>query len=265
VQLATPIEANPSAPLAGVNPLARIGAAGFLMIGLFLAVDLVTPLVVLAVIVVAVPLSGVRLRLILARAWPILLAATLVGLLNALLGEPRGGVVAAIGPVVLRGGSLAAGLALGLRILGIAMAGVVALATIDPTDLADALMQQLHVSPRFAVGALAAVRLMPALAEEWQLLALARRARGLSASSPIAWLRLGLGRLMALLVGAIRRATRLALAMEARGLGSNPRRSVARPQHFGGRDWMLLGAAIVCGATATGISLMLGSYRFLFG
>jgi energy-coupling factor transport system permease protein len=265
MQLATPIEANPRAPLAPANPLARIGAAALLMLTLFLAVDLVTPILVLLVVLAAIPLSGVRLRLMLARAWPILVAASLVALLNALLGEPRGGVVGAIGPVALHGESLAAGLALGLRILGIALAGVVALATVDPTDLADALMQQLHVSPRFAVGALAAVRLMPALAEEWQLLALARRARGMSASSPIAWLRLQLGRLMALLVAAIRRATRLALAMEARGLGSSRRRTVARPQHFGRRGWILLAAAMVSGIAATVISLLLGSYRPLFG
>jgi energy-coupling factor transport system permease protein len=265
VRLATPLEADARAPLATVNPLARIGAAAILMLSLFLAVDAVTPLLVLVVIVVAIPLSGVKLRLILTRAWPILDAAVAIGLLNALFAEPRGSVLVEIGPVALRSQSLLAGAALGLRIMGIAMASVVALAAVDPTDLADALMQQLHVSPRFAIGALAAVRLLPSLTEEWQLLALARRARGLGASSPLSRLRLALGRLMALLVGAIRRATRLALAMEARGLGSSRQRTVARRQRFTRRDGMVMAASAAAGAAASGISLLLGSYRFLFG
>jgi energy-coupling factor transport system permease protein len=265
VRFATPLEADARAPLASANPLARIGAAAIMMLSLFLAVDAVTPLLVLIVVAAAIPLSGVKLRLMLRRAWPILAAAVVVGLLNAFFAEPRGNVLVHIGPVALRSQSLLAGAALGLRIMGIAMAGVVALATVDPTDLADALMQQLRVSPRFAVGALAAVRLIPSLAEEWQMLALARRARGLQASSPLSWLRLALGRLMALLVSAIRRATRLALAMEARGLGSGRRRTVARPQRFTGRDWMVLAASGAAGAAASGISLLLGSYRFLFG
>jgi energy-coupling factor transport system permease protein len=70
---------------------------------------------------------------------------------------------------------------------------------------------------------------------------------------------------MALLVGAIRRATRLALAMEARGLGSSRQRTVARRQRFTRRDGMVMAASAAAGAAASGISLLLGSYRFLFG
>ena len=57
--------------------------------------------------------------------------------------------------------------------------------------------------------------------------------------SPIAAVRLLAGRLMALLVGAIRRGARMALAMETRGFGAMPCRSVARPQvlpYFSFRD-----------------------------
>jgi energy-coupling factor transport system permease protein len=126
-------------------------------------------------------------------------------------------------------------------------------------------MQELHLPARFAIGALAAVRLLPVLADEWQLLGLARRARGVSGHGPIGWLRLLGGRLMSLLVGAIRRATRLALAMEARGLAPGGHRSVARPQRMRRGDWVLLASALAAGLAATGISLALGSYRFLFG
>jgi hypothetical protein len=64
-------------------------------------------------------------------------------------------------------------------------------ATTDPTDLADALVQNAKAPARFAIGALAAMRLLPLLGAEWQALALARRARGIDAGhNPIARLRL---------------------------------------------------------------------------
>lgn len=265
MQLAVPLTADPRAPLARANPLARVGAAALFMLFGFLAVDAVTATLLLVVTLVGVPMSGISGRTLLRRAWPLLGAAVAIGLLSGLFGAAEGAVVVTIGPIAVHGASLAAGLALGIRILAIALAGLLALAAVDPTDLADALMQQLRVSPRFAIGALAAVRLLPILAGEWQLLGLARRARGVSAGSPLGWLRLSGGRLMSLLVGAIRRATRLSLAMEARGLGAGGRRTVARPQRMAGRDWVLLVAALAAGMAATGISVALGSYRFLFG
>lgn len=265
MRLAVPLAADPGAPLARANPLARIGAAALLMLFGFLAVDALTAGLLLVVVVAAIPLSGLAARTLLQRAWPLLVAAVAIGLLNGILGVPQGDAVLSLGPLLVRTGTLAAGAALGIRILAIALAGFLALAAVDPTDLADALIQQLHVPARFALGALAAIRLLPILAGEWQLLGLARRARGVSAGSPLGWLRLAGGRLMTLMVVAIRRATRLSLAMEARGLGATGRRSVARPQRMARGDWILLAAALVAGVGATGLSLALGSYRFLFG
>ena len=56
-----------------------------------------------------------------------------------------------------------------------------ATATSDPTEVADALIQQARVSPRFAIGVLAALRLVPVLARDWRTIGLARRARGVEA------------------------------------------------------------------------------------
>jgi energy-coupling factor transport system permease protein len=153
-----------------------------------------------------------------------------------------------------------------MRLLAIALAGVLALATTDPTDLADALQQQARLSPRVAVGALAAVRLMPILVAEWQILRLARRARGMEAGrSPIAAVRLALGMLLALLVSAVRRATRLATAMEARGFGALPCRTIARPMRMRATDWGWIAAAAILGSGAVASSVATGSWRFVFG
>jgi energy-coupling factor transport system permease protein len=151
-------------------------------------------------------------------------------------------------------------------VMGVALAGVLALATTDPTDLADALQQQLHVPGRWAVGVLAAVRLLPVLAADRQTVALARRARGVEAGwNPVAAVRLSAGILFGLLVGAIRRATRLALAMEARGFGTRPCRTSARRQKMHPGDWLLIGCAVIVAAGSIGVSVLVGAWRPLFG
>ena len=156
--------------------------------------------------------------------------------------------------------------ALPLRLLAIVLAGVLATATSEPIEIADSLIQQLRVSPRFAIGVLAALRLLPLLAQEWQTLGLARRARGVEAGrSPLAAVRLFAGKLLSLLVGVIRRGARLALAMEARGFGALPCRSVARPQRVRASDWAWIGGALLLASAAIGISLALGTWRPLIG
>jgi energy-coupling factor transport system permease protein len=265
MRLFTPLVPDPAAPLARANPIAKLGAAVLLMAVLFLSADLLTPSIVLVGVLATLPFTGLPPRALLARTWPLLLVATSVGMLNALFAAEQAGPLLRIGPVAVGAGNLVAGLALGLRLLTIAGVGVITLATTESTDLADALVQQLHVSPRFAVGVLAALRLLPILADEWQIIRLARRARGVDAGrSPFAAISIFFGELLTLLVSAIRRGTRLALAMEARGLGSRPCRSIARPQRMGAADRALIAAAALLAAGAVSLALTAGTYRFLF-
>jgi energy-coupling factor transport system permease protein len=72
------------------------------------------------------------------------------------------------------------------------------------------------------------------------------------------------GKLLALLIGAVRRATRLAAAMEARGFGARACRTAAREERVRRADWLLLAGASALGLGAVGISLALGTWRFLF-
>jgi len=267
MRLFTPLRPAPGALLARANPVAKLGAAVLLMGVLFVSIDPLTPAIVLVGLIAAVPFTGLSGRDLLGRTWPILVAALAVGALNAIFAAERPGEnVVAIGPLAISDQNLVAGLGLGLRVLAIALSGVLALVTTDPTELADSLVQQLHLPPSFAVGALAGARLMPILAAEWQTLALARRARGVSGGrSPFAALRLFFGQLLSLLVGAVRRGTRLATAMEARGFGSRPCRTIARPQRMRGRDWILLGVAAGLGSLAVLTSLAVGTWRSLLG
>jgi energy-coupling factor transport system permease protein len=221
---------------------------------------------VLAGLLAAIGLTGIPAGILVGRTWPILLAAVLVGIVNVLFAAEQAGAAVQLGPLRVGADTALGGLGLALRLLAVALSGVLALVTTDPTELADALVQQARVPPRFAVGALAAARLMPIMAVEWQILGLARRARGVSArGSPLAGLRLAFGQLLALLVGAIRRGTRLATAMESRGFGARDCRSVARPLAMRTPDWVLIGASAGLGVAAIGVSLAVGSWRFLFG
>ena len=267
MRLAVPLVPDERAPLARANPVAKLAAAAVLMLALFASLDWLTATIVLAGLAAALVVSGLRPRDLLARAWIILLAAVSIGVFNVLFAaEQLGPTVVEIGPIDIGAQTLVDGIGLALRLIAIVLAGLLATATTQPTDLGDSLVQQLHVSPRFAIGALAAVRLLPLLGQEWQVLAMARRARGVEAGrSPIAAVRLFAGQLLALLVGAIRRGTRMAQAMEARGFGALPCRTAARIHRMRASDWAWIGAAAVLAALAIGVSVAVGTWRPLLG
>jgi energy-coupling factor transport system permease protein len=265
VRLNRPLRPAHSALLARANPVAKLAAAGLVMLTLFLALDPVTAALLLAVLVAAAAASGLPAVTLVGRLMPIAGAALALGAVNALFSATDGSPFVSVGPLRLTADALAAGAAVTLRLIGIGLAGVLFVATTDPTDLADSLVQQLRVPWRFAYGALAAFRLLPIFGTEWELLGLARRARGVEArGSPLVAARLFAGRAFSLLVGAIRRGSELAVAMDARGFGTASCRTAARRQRVGAGDWILIALAVVACLAATGASMALGTWRFLF-
>jgi energy-coupling factor transport system permease protein len=264
--LAPPVLRRPNALLARANPVAKLGVAAIITIGLLPTVDPLTPALVLVIELVCLPLTGLNLAQTLRRTWPILVAALGIGFSNAIFAAHKGGeVLVEWGIVTVTSSSLAAGGSLAIRVVAVALPGVLALATTDPTDLADALVQQLHVPWRFAIGTLAAMRLLPLMSAEWRVLGYARRARGLgSGRSPLTKVRVFASQAFALMVGAIRRGVRLATAMEARGFGTRSGRTYARRQCMQRPDWLLLVATFALVAGATAVSVALGSWRLLF-
>jgi energy-coupling factor transport system permease protein len=267
MRLAVPLEPSATSPLTRANPLAKLLAALLLLVALFVSLDAVTALVVLAGLALVVPFAGLSVGVLWSRTWLLVLAAGMVGVVNVLFAaEQLGPTVASFGALSIGAETLLNGAGLALRLLAIGLSGILATATSQPTALADALIQHLQVSPRFAIGTLAALRLVPLLAAEWQVIGLARRARGVDAGrSPIAAVRLWAGKVGGLLVRAVRRGSRLALAMEARGFGARSCRTSARPSPFRPSDWAWVGAAAALGAAAVGLSLALGTWRPLLG
>jgi energy-coupling factor transport system permease protein len=231
-----------------LNPCAKIAAIVLITVPLLLSVDLVTSSVLLGVEIVALPLLGLGPRLLARYAWPIVLGLGGIWLANLVA---SGGV-----------GSLTT---ISLRLVALALPGLLLVLTTDPVDLADALVQVWHAPARFAYGALAAFRLIPLFGDEWRSLRRARRARGVDAGhNPVVAIRLALGTLFALLVVAIRRGVRLAAAMDARGFGASAERSHARRSAFGRADWWFVGATAVVVIVAVTASVVSGHWHLLF-
>jgi energy-coupling factor transport system permease protein len=149
-----------------------------------------------------------------------------------------------------------------LRVLAIGLPGVVLFVTVDPTDLADGLAQVVRLPARFVLGGLAALRLVGLFLDDWRSLELARRARGVADRGR---LRRFASQAFALFVLSIRRATKLATAMEARGFGAPIRRTWARDSPFGWPEWLLvlIGAAIA--AIALTVTIVSGHWNFVAG
>lgn len=98
------------------------------------------------------------------------------------------------------------------------------------------------------------------------MLTLARRARGIDAGrNPVARLRLFGSTAFALLVGALRRGGRLAVAMDARGFDSGQPRTYARRQSFGWADTALIIGAATLAAGALTTSVLTGVFRAVVG
>ncbi|WP_171584642.1 energy-coupling factor transporter transmembrane protein EcfT [Arthrobacter sp. 260] len=245
------------------NPLSKLFAAVLVTVVVMLSIDWVSAAVVLGSELLLLPLLGISAWQLLKRTWPLVLAAVVAGYGTALLAEKTGAVLLEFGPVLFTQDSVNSGIAIGLRGLAIALPGIFLLTTTDPTDLADALAQKLKMPHRFVLGALAGLRLVGLLVDEWRTLGLARHARGVGfEGNPVARLRNFLGQGFGLIVQAIRRASRLAVAMEARGFGAGDR-TWARESTFTRLDlWVCLVGVLIAG-TAVTAAVLAGTWNFL--
>ena len=238
-------------PLSRINPVALLAAMIVVTLVLITSLDVVTPAVVVAAELCLLPAAGLTdLRDLWRRTWPLLVGAGSVGVVNVLLADDA---------------TVVTGVGLGLRVVGLALPGVLLVAATDPVRLADALTIHWRVSTRFAFGALAALRLVPLLIAEFEAVRLARRTRGVEAGrNPVAQARLLAGIAFTLLVGAVRRGSRLATAMDARGFDSGIPRTNARGSTLHGRDAALVAGTVGVCAIAVTLSVLAGAWSPIF-
>jgi energy-coupling factor transport system permease protein len=238
---------SPDVPLSRINPVAQLTAIAVVTLVLITSLDVVTPAVMVAVELCLFPAAGLTSpRTVWLRTWPMLFGAASVGLVNVLLSEDA---------------DLVTGLGLALRVVGLALPGVLLVAATDPVRLADALTIHWRMSPRFAYGALAALRLVPLLVTEFESVRLAQRTRGVEAGrNPVARVRMLAGIGFILLVSAVRRGSRLATAMDARGFDAGVPRTNARGSTLHLRDAAFVVGAVVACAAAVTLSVTAGAW-----
>ncbi|MGK2849649.1 MAG: energy-coupling factor transporter transmembrane component T family protein [Candidatus Limnocylindrales bacterium] len=207
--------------LGRTSPVLKLVIALVWLIGLATTGAWAPPIVLAAVAVIAaLTLGRVPPGDLVRGLAPLWLAAVGLAFFNTLFGvanaDPSSTTVLMLGPWRVTAEAIDAGVGLGLRVVAIGAVGAMFALTTDSTRLVDALVQQAHVSERFAYGALAAYGALPRFGEDLANLRAARRLRGLRGS----WHpRI----LVGLLVLAIRHGDRMALAMDARAFGSGPR------------------------------------------
>ncbi|TVQ27750.1 MAG: energy-coupling factor transporter transmembrane protein EcfT [Spirochaetaceae bacterium] len=253
-------------PLSTVNPTVKILCSVAVMLFVSVVFDLQTlTAVTLLGLAVLVLLGRVPLRTITRAMVPFMLFGFGFLWMNALLPRAQGTVLASWGPVLVSAEGLLNGISFFLRALSFGVWSLVFVASTDPTLFVLSLMHQLRVKPRIAYSALAAYRYLPMLQQELEQIRAAHRLRGMGEHGGLR------GRVqriyrytIPLLAGALRRATRVAAAMEARAF-SGERESWYRTVGVRKRDFVylvgimvLMGVIIAWGVQSSSLSLWSG-------
>lgn len=250
-----------SAWLDGVNPVTKILMALLLSVPLLASIDVTSAVVAVALQLLCVPLTGLSLSTVLRRLLPIAIFAPVAGLSMLLYAEPSGAIHWSFGFATISDDSISLAIAVSLRVIALALPTILLFGRTDPTRLADALSQVAHLPSRFVLGILAGTRMLGLFLDDWRTMGLARRARGVGDRGVI---RRFFSMAFVLLVFAVRRGTKLAMAMEARGFGSGIERTWSRPSRLHARDATATLGTVAIMAIALTAAVLAGTFRFVW-
>ena len=242
-----------------LNPVTRLLLAVLACLPVLVSLDWLSATAMLVGLLVVLRAAGARPAAMLVRLAPVAVAAALAAVTMALYGKPGGRVYWQWWLVEVTRRSVTMAGAVVLRVLVLGLSAVVLLGGLDLTAMADGLAQVLRLPARFVLGALAGMRMLSLFVEDWRTLGRARRARGLGDTGRLRrWTTMA----FALLVLAIRRGTKLATAMEARGFDAQHarQRTWARPSRLGAPDVIGLTAAAALDALALVVSILAGTF-----
>lgn len=141
--------------------------------------------------------------------------------------------------------ALSAGVVLFLRAIACGMASAVFVLTTDPGAFVKALMVNWRLSPRIGYALFSALQLVPDLAAEAQQVRLARSMKAGRPPRRVPGPLETASLVIPLLAFAIRRASRAAVALEARGLTAGRPRTVIGAPVFGRSDIAFAALALV--------------------
>lgn len=148
-----PVKASsPSWFIARINAVSRIIGALLLCIPMFISLDVVSASTALGIEFVLLWIGGVAPWTVCRKTWPVWIAAAGSFISVFLYGRTSGEILWQGGWIVISEGSVNLAIATAIRVAAIAVPGVILALGLDPTDLADGLVEILHFSPRFVYG-----------------------------------------------------------------------------------------------------------------
>ncbi len=241
-----------------INGITRVVAGFVLTLPLLLTLDWVSGTVAVVLeLIAAVAVLKISPALLAKRLLPLILISPIAAVSMLLYGRPSGETYWQWGLIQITEGSVTLSVASLIRVFALAVPAIVLFASADSTRIADGLEQIARLPARFVWGTLAGFRTIGLFRSDLQLLTLARRARGLGDQGR---LRRFASLTFTLLVFALRRGTRLAVALEVRGLGAPIPRSHARKSRLTWRDGAFLVGCVAIVAVALWAALWAGTF-----
>lgn len=243
------------------DPTVKLAVVLAISLLLIFIVDPVTPALFLALAIAVALAGGARPKRI-ARA---LLPLTVLGVgfvwSNAVFAATQGPATWTIGPFHASESGLRFGLAIAIRGIAIGILSLTFVWTTDPTDLVVSLIRHVRLPFRVGYPVLAAYRFLPFFTDEYAQVRLARRVRGARPRALHDRVREAVGELVTLLSDATRRATRIAIAMDARGFAAATERTYYREARLAWGDALLVFGATVATTALLLLSAWMGALR----
>jgi energy-coupling factor transport system permease protein len=251
------------------NPCIKLLAVVLAALTLTFVFDPVTPAVLFFLTLVAGRLlGGLTIRAQLKPLWIFVVAGIAILLANIFFnkGNATSPALFYLGSVKVTGLALWAAGTLWLRLLSFALLSLVFIKTTEPQRLILSLVHQLRLNYRVAFGTMVGYRMLPLLQSDYLTIRAAQRIRGVRETGGFLhpWARTR-RYAMPLLAGAVRKAGRVAMAMDARAFGALPGRTYRVRMVIRRSDWLFVAAVVVITAAVVLGSWCAGIARFTVG
>ncbi|WP_146809995.1 MULTISPECIES: energy-coupling factor transporter transmembrane component T family protein [Aneurinibacillus] len=241
--------------LARVNPAVKLTAHLAVMLFLMMIADPITSaLLWLLSIIVGVMFGGWTMRYIRKRIVPYLGFFLLVFWMLAAFGKGEH-VLGQFAWFRITEEGIYHGLTIAFRMLGFVTYGLLFTSTTDTTQLVMSLIHQYRLSPKWGYGLLAGLRFVPLFQSELAQMKAAHKIRGFHAQGKLkSFARYTLP----LFTQGIRKAERVAIAMEARGFDGSRNRTYYHTPVTSKSDYVYAGTLFLAVAVITAVSAFSG-------
>lgn len=165
-------------------------------------------------------------------------------------------IIGTLGAINFTDKGLIVGISLCFRVLTIGISSILFTSNTDPNDLVLSLIKQCHLSPGIAYGILTAFRFLPSMEADLALINAAHRIRNAKNKKWYLTKNYWYKNAIPLLATNIRRAERVAIAMEARGFENNMKRTYYKTVYWRKADTVF----VLCSAFIVAIIVSFSAY-----